>query len=705
MAGRKRKEVPGVLSLFEEELPPSVPPEQRKEYAQLSARLRHLSKKYYQEDAPEVSDDVYDQLYQHLLALETQFPDLRQQDSVSATVGADPLPPFAKIAHLSPLFSLDNAFSEEDIVAFLSRLQRFLTSKEGDAPLDIIVEPKIDGLSVSLRYEKGVLLSAATRGNGEQGEDITQNARTIPTIPPYVPALEALPLLEVRGEIFMPKQVFTALNAQRQKEGAPLFANTRNAAAGSLRQLNPAITAERSLQFFAYALSSSLPEVPTQEHLLERLKDWGFQVAAPTALCSSSSEVFAFYRHILSQREDLAYAIDGVVLKINAFTVQERLGFSSHAPRYAIAYKFPAERVVTRLRDIQIQVGRTGALTPVALLDPVVLNGARVTRASLHNEDEIARKGLSIGDQVIVQRAGDVIPQVIDVAVAAPERQPYLFPDYCPSCGALSIRFEGESLRRCPAGLSCPAQRLERLVHFVSRKALNIERLGRRSLRFLIATGRIVSPVDLFTLEQREAQNPLAQCAGWGEVSVQALFHSINLARTVPLDRFLFALGIESVGAATARLLAEHYGSFSAFREAGRDLLSLQEDLAILSGIGPKILADIHAFFTCVENNTLLDIFASHLQIVSLAERPTSLPFSGKVIVFTGTLEHMSRAEAKTLAERLGARVSDTVTRITDYLVIGKNPGSKQAQAQRLGVSILREESWKEIGENGRKDA
>ncbi|MDR1267325.1 MAG: NAD-dependent DNA ligase LigA [Holosporales bacterium] len=705
MKGRKEG-ASAILPLFEEE-EPSV--ELQEEHQKLSERLRHLSQKYYQEDAPEVSDEAYDQLYQRLLALEEQFPSLQRHESVTATVGADPEESFRKIIHLSPLLSLDNAFSEDDILVFLERLHRFLTPTTDAFALEFSVEPKIDGLSVSLRYEKGTLVSAATRGNGALGEDITRNALTIPTIPRKVPGLEVWDMLEVRGEIFMPKQAFEALNAQRVQDEELPFANARNAAAGSLRQLDPAVTAERSLQFFAYALSHTLPSLPTQWSLLDQLRSWGFLVARPIALCSSLQEISDFYQTVFAQRASLAYAMDGIVLKVNRFDWQERLGTSSRAPRYALAYKFPATRVTTRLQDIRIQVGRTGVLTPVAILEPAALDGATVTRASLYNEDEIARKDLGIGDTVVLQRAGDVIPQVVEVAMKAPDHVPYVFPLHCPSCGAQSVRLEGESLRRCPSGLSCPAQRLERLVHFVSKKALDIEGLGRRSLHSLITTGRVTSPVDLFTLKLRDAQDPLVYCEGWGKASVPALFSSIEARRNVPFERFLFALGIEGVGETTARLLAEHYGTYAAFRAASRDLLALQEDLTALSGMGLKTVTGLCAFLSCPENIALLDQLAGVgeeagaglLQVTSwkppLQEKRT--PLSGKIIVFTGTLTQMSRAEAKTQAERLGARVGSEVTRSTSYLVVGKSPGSKRVQAERLGIPILSEEDWQRMGE------
>jgi DNA ligase (NAD+) len=426
-------------------------------------------------------------------------------------------------------------------------------------------------------------------------------------------------------------------------------------------------------------------------------------------LCATEEEIFAHYKEIQGQRITLGYDIDGIVLKMNRFDWQERLGASSHAPRHSIAYKFPAERAVTQLLDIQIQVGRTGALTPVAILDPIALNGVTITRASLHNEDEIARKNLGIGDKVILQRAGDVIPQVVGVAAIAPHHTPYVFPTHCPSCGALSVRDEGEAIRRCPSGLSCPAQRLERLVHFVSKGAFNIEGLGRKSIQFLLSVGKITSPADLFTLEERESRdlNPIAQCDGWGRVSAEALFQSIAARRTIPLDKFLFSLGISSVGATTARFLAEYYETYAAFRAAGNNVASLQENLAQISGIGPQIIADIGAFLMCHENIILLDVLAGSgveedppglvrvLPVERVSVSSTS-PFSGKTVVFTGKLEHTSRAEAKILAERLGARVGSAVTRTTDYLIVGENPGSKYTQAQALNIPILSEKEWLE---------
>ncbi|MCB1556683.1 MAG: NAD-dependent DNA ligase LigA, partial [Alphaproteobacteria bacterium] len=563
---------------------------------------------------------------------------------------------------------------------------------------------KIDGLSCALRYKEGRLMLAATRGDGQEGEDITANVATIADIPQTLPR-GAPATLEVRGEIYMPRDDFMALNARQEAAGKPVFANPRNAAAGSVRQLDPAVTAGRPLRFFAYALADEdavfttmPPETPrTQETVLTLLKQWGFTLADPRGVFDTPQDLGAYYESVLERRPFLAYDIDGVVYKVNRKDWQARLGFVSRAPRWATAHKFPAEQAVTILRDITIQVGRTGALTPVARLEPVTVGGVVVSNATLHNEDEIRRKDVRIGDTVIVQRAGDVIPQIVRVlADKRPEGAPaYAFPTRCPVCDSLAIREEGEAVRRCTGGLICDAQALERLKHFVSRDAFDIEGMGAKVTALFREKGLLQSPADIFRLAERNKtlSPPLEAWEGWGEKSVENLFNAIESRRTVELPRFIYALGIRQVGQATARRLAAHYGNWPLFRssmEAGE-----REALLSIEDIGPAVADDLTGFFAETHNQAVLDALEACLTILPYeAPADGNAPLADKTIVFTGTLTAMTRAEAKSRAESLGAKVAGSVSKKTDYVVAGEDSGSKRKKAEELGVTILTETEW-----------
>ena len=676
------------------------------ELAALAENIAALDRAYYSEDAPLMDDAAYDALRRRNTAIEERFPHLVRPDSPSHRLGAAPVSDFAKVTHSIPMLSLDNAFDAEDVHDFMQKVRRFL-GLEADHQLDVTAEAKIDGLSASLRYEKGRLVVGATRGDGAVGEDITANLKTIRDIPQSLPA-DAPDVVEIRGEVYMAKDEFLALNEQRRTTGEKLFANPRNAAAGSLRQLDARITASRPLHFFAYAWGEVSGELATtQEGFLNRLKQWGFSVNPLSRLCKSEDEILRFYDDISAERADLPYDIDGVVYKINDFALQRRLGMASRSPRWAIAHKFPAEQAQTRLNDIQIQVGRTGALTPVAILEPVNVGGVLVSRASLHNEDELGRKDVRIGDTVVIQRAGDVIPQVVSIiSEKRPDDSvPFVFPDHCPVCGSEAHRQEGEAVRRCSGGLICPAQAVERLRHFVSRDAFDIEGLGEKNIEFLWEKEWVRTPADLFALEAADAADPLrslANCPGWGARSAQKLFDSIRSRRTISLDRFIYALGIRQVGQSTAKLLARHYGTFEILRsaiEASQDNES--ESYAILTGIdqiGPSVAEDLVEFFHEPHNQQAVDALLAQLTVTPfIAPQTSESPVSGKTVVFTGTLTTITRAEAKARAESLGAKVAGSVSKKTDYVVVGEDAGSKAAKAAELGVTTLTEQEWLEL--------
>ncbi|MTJ82072.1 MAG: NAD-dependent DNA ligase LigA [Telmatospirillum sp.] len=676
------------------------------ELAGLAAEIASHDRAYYQADAPSITDADYDALRQRNAAIEARFPELVRADSPSRRVGAAPSEGFGKVRHARPMLSLDNAFTDEDVREFDQKIRRFL-GLEDDQPVEMVAEPKIDGLSISLRYEKGRFIQGATRGDGSEGEDVTANLLTIADLPKVLSG-DAPDVLEVRGEVYMLRSDFFAMNEARKAAGdKTLFANPRNAAAGSLRQLDATITASRPLSLFCYASGeASEPVAETHWGFLNRLRDWGFKVNDRVRLCQGVEEVLAFYHAIGSERAALPYDIDGVVYKVNRLDWQTRLGQVSRSPRWATAHKFPAEQVETVLREIAISVGRTGALTPYAILDPVTVGGVVVGRATLHNEDEIMRKDFRAGDTVLIQRAGDVIPQVVSVTLAKrPEdARPFVPPEVCPVCGSLAVKPEGEAIRRCTGGLTCDAQRVERLIHFASRRAFDIEGLGEKNVEFLFSTGRIRSPADIFRLEEAEKDTllPLKTQPGWGARSTQKLFDAIRARRVIPLDRFILALGIRQVGEATARLLARHYHSFDGWNSAMRAAAAERESggeawqqLTAIDQIGPGVAGDIADFFREEHNLKALEDLAGQLErIEDFVQASATSPVAGKTVVFTGTLTGMSRDEAKARAQDLGAKVAGSVSSKTDYVVAGADAGSKLAKARDLGVTILSEEEW-----------
>ncbi len=689
------------------EIPPErLSPEQAAaELAFLAAEIARHDRLYYREDAPEVSDAEYDRLRRRNQAIEARFPDRVRADSPSHRIGAPPVADFGKVPHRVPMLSLDNAMEGAEVVEFLRRVRRFLNLAESD-PIAAVAEPKIDGLSSSLRYEQGLLVRGATRGDGTVGEDVTPNLRTIRDIPQRLATDAPPPLLEVRGEVYMERADFQAMNAEREAAGEPLFANPRNSAAGSLRQLDSTITARRRLRFFAWGWGEAEPAIEgTYSGFLEGLKAYGFRVNPLVEPLQNEAALLDYHARLAERRFELPYDIDGVVIKVDRIEYQRRLGVAGRAPRWAIAYKFAAERAETVVRKIGVQVGRTGALTPVAELEPVTVGGVVVARATLHNQDYIEAKDIRVGDTVVVQRAGDVIPQVVEVRLERrPEgTEPYRFPDHCPVCGSLAVRPPGEAVRRCTGGLICAAQITERLRHFVGRDAFDIEGLGRKQVPQLLDAGLIRRPGDLFRLAEDSALlERLAELPGWGEKKVDNLRRAIGARRKIPLERFINALGIRFVGEANARLLARHYGTLQAWREemesaAKGDQAALAE-LDNIDGIGPAVAEAIAEFFRERHNLEALDDLCALIEVEPMAAVTTgSSPLAGKTLVFTGTLETMSRAEAKATAEALGAKVAGSVSSKTDFVVVGADAGSKARKAAELGVATLNEAQWREF--------
>jgi DNA ligase (NAD+) len=682
------------------------PAQARREHARLGEEIAAHDGRYYAEDAPTISDAEYDALRLRYEALEAAFPELATADSLTKKVGAAPSEKFAKLRHRVPMLSLGNIFHDEDVAEFAARVRRFL-GLGSDAPLAITAEPKIDGLSCSLRYESGKLVQAATRGDGYEGEDVTANVRTIGEIPKTLKGA-APDILEVRGEIYMTHADFAALNARQAEAGKSLFANPRNAAAGSLRQLDPAITASRPLHFLAYAWGevTALPAA-TQMGMIAAFKDFGFPVNPLMVLCHSAEELIAHYRQIEALRASLGYDIDGIVYKVDCLALQNRLGFVSRAPRWATAHKFPAEQATTVLRAIDIRVGRTGALTPTARLDPVTVGGVVVSNATLHNEDEIARKNIRIGDTVTIQRAGDVIPQVLGPVLdkRPKDSKPYVFPHTCPVCGSAAVREidpktgTADVVRRCTGGLVCTAQLVERLKHFVSRNAFDIEGFGEKLIEQFFHDGLIQTPADIFTLEEREKRGvlKLKEREGFGETSVGNLFNAIEARRTLPLNRFIFALGIRHVGETNARRLARHFESFEALRALARlatEGSDARAEINNIDGVGTVVAEAIADFFAEKHNEEVLDALLEHVTPVPMEAVASTSPVTGKTIVFTGSLEHMTRDEAKAMAERLGAKVAASVSKKTDLVVAGPGAGSKLAKAADLGIETISEEDW-----------
>ncbi len=685
-----------------------LPMEAHLEWQALGQELAAHDIRYHQQDAPVISDADYDALRRRYDAILAAFPELQRQATAIARVGAKPSERFSKIRHVVPMLSLANTFSDEEVGEFVDRVRRFLDWPEA-RELTFTAEPKIDGLSCSIRYEKGLLTKAATRGDGEEGEDVTANVRTIRSIPQRLRG-DVPSVLEVRGEVYMATADFLALNARQEADGKPPFANPRNAAAGSLRQLDPSITASRPLTFFAYAWGAIEGDLPseTQSGMVAAFGSMGLPVNPLTKRCVSVEEMIAHYRLIEEKRPTLGYDIDGVVYKVDDLALQQRLGFISRSPRWATARKFPAEQARTVLLDIDIQVGRTGALTPVAKLQPITVGGVVVSNATLHNEDEIARKDVRVGDTVIVQRAGDVIPQIVAVVL---EQRPegakaYEFPHLCPACGSHAVREidpktgEAEVARRCTAGLICPAQATERLKHFASRNAFDIEGLGDKQIEAFYSDGIITRPRDIFTLEARDARSlkKLKDREGYGETSVKKLFAAIVARRYVALNRFIFGLGIRHVGETTAKQLARHFGSIQRLREvavqASADGEVAKAELTGIDGIGPILAGSIVDFFGEAHNLEELDALMAYVTPEAMEAVAAESPVSGKTVVFTGALERMSRDEAKAMAERLGAKVSGSVSKKTDLVVAGPGAGSKLADAKKHGVEVISEDEW-----------
>lgn len=667
---------------------------------------------YHTEDAPEISDAEYDALKRRNAAIENRFPDLKRADSPSEQVGAPAAEGFGKVRHAVSMLSLANAFDAEEVTEFDARIRKYL-GIGADAPLAYTAEPKIDGLSLSLRYENGLLVQAATRGDGAVGENVTANARTIQDIPHQID--EAPDLLEVRGEVYMSHADFAALNERQAERGGKTFANPRNAAAGSLRQLDAEITRARPLRFFAYAWGAlSAPLAETQKGAIDRLAKLGFVTNPLTALCDGPSDMVAHYEEIETQRATLGYDIDGVVYKVDDLALQERLGFRSTTPRWAIAHKFAAELAWTRLEGIDIQVGRTGALSPVARLQPVTVGGVVVSNATLHNEDYIkgldskgteirGGKDIRVGDWVQIYRAGDVIPKVADVDLSKRPKDaaPFVFPSVCPECGSDAIREPGDAVRRCTGGLICPAQAVEKLKHFVARGAFDIDGLGAKQVEQFYHDGWIAEPADIFTLKERYGNGvqQLKNREGWGPKSADNLFQAIEDKRKIPMSRLIFALGIRHVGDAASNLIALHYGDWDSFETAMAEARGLEgtawDELIGVDGVGSVMAGSLVSAFAQEAERASIDRLVAHLTVVP-TERPDTegSPVAGKTVVFTGTLEKMSRAEAKARAERLGAKVSGSVSAKTDILVAGPGAGSKAKKAADLGIETLDEDGW-----------
>lgn len=677
------------------------------ELTRLALEIAGHDVRYHRDDAPLISDADYDALRRRNHAIEARFPDLVRADSPSHKIGAMVSEKFGKIRHTVPMLSLDNAFSDSDVADFFARIRRFLKLDDG-AKIAITAEPKIDGLSLSLRYENGVLIHAATRGDGQEGEDVTLNARTIADIPQRLNG-EAPAVIEVRGEVYMSHADFAALNEKAVAAGTAPYANPRNAAAGSLRQLDASITRERALKFYAYAWGEvSAFAAETQTGMVAALAAYGFATNALMARFETVDSLLAHYRMIEAQRAGLGYDIDGVVYKVDSLELQRRLGFVSRSPRWAVAHKFPAEKATTTLLAIDIQVGRTGALTPVARLKPVTVGGVVVTNATLHNAEEIERLGVKIGDTVQVQRAGDVIPQILGVEASPPDAMAFVFPRICPCDLQTPVMREATGsggqgvVSRCSGEFACPYQRIEHLRHFAGRKAFDIEGLGEKQIEFFFHDEDlpVKSPADIFTLAKRDAANlkKLKDKEGFGAVSVAKLFEAIEARRRIALDRMIFGLGIRHVGEATAKVLARAYGTWAAFHGAALKLaagdLVVRAEMDALEDIGDAVLDALARYFAEPHNLELVNRLANELTIID-AEKPlSSSVVAGKTIVFTGALERMSRDEAKAMAERLGAKAAGSVSKKTDLVVAGPGAGSKLTEAQKLGIEVISEDEW-----------
>lgn len=676
------------------------------ELAFLAKRMAELDKAYYQADDPLVSDAEYDALKRRNEAIEARFPHLVRADSPSKKVGAKASEDFAKVTHNVPMLSLGNIFSTDEIFEFSNRIRRFL-GLDDDAELAFMAEPKLDGLSFSALYVNGEFVRGATRGDGSVGEDITENLKQIKDLPLKLVGNDIPERLDIRGEVIMNKADFFALNDEQTAAGKKPFANPRNAAAGSLRQLDPRITGRRRLSLFGYTFGETSAEPwDSQDAFLQKIRSWGFPVNPEVRLCKTAQELADFFENLADKRPNLPYDIDGAVYKVNRRDWQERLGFVARAPRWAIAHKFPAEQAQTKLENIRIQVGRTGALTPVADLTPVNVGGVMVSHATLHNEDELKRKDIRIGDTVVIQRAGDVIPQVVRVVLEKrpADSVPFEFPTVCPVCGAHVVRDPDEAVQRCSGGLVCPAQAVESLKHFVSRDALNIEGLGAKNMAFFFDRGWIKTPSDVFTLESRVGAD-IRKLDGWGDKSADNLFAAIRkVAAATPIEKFLFALGIREVGQATARLLAAHYLTMPAFLEQ----MSLAQDresdaykeLLSIESIGDVIACEILDFTAEEHNRTEIDKLLNLMTVTAFVPVENDSPLAGKTVVFTGSLETMTRSEAKAKAQSAGAKVAGSVSKKTDYVVLGADAGSKAQKAAELGITVLSESEFTELCNN-----
>src|SRR5262245_57720664 len=676
------------------------------EHARLEAEIKEHDRLYYQQDAPKISDATYDALRRRYGEIEQRFPELRTLESLSLKVGAAPSGRFAKVRHSVPMLSLGNAFSEEDVADFVGRIRRFLRLPE-DEPLVFTAEPKIDGLSMSLRYERGALVSSATRGDGAVGEDVTANIRTLEDVPQQLKGKGIPEVCEIRGEVYMTKAAFLALNERQKAAGEQLYVNPRNTAAGSLRQKDPAVTASRPLHFFAYAWGemSAMP-AETQSGMIKWIDHAGFKTNPLWKLCKSVEQLIAYHRDIEVERATLDYDIDGVVYKVDRLDWQQRLGFVSRNPRWAIAHKFPAEKVTTVVKAIEIQVGRTGALTPVAKLEPVTVGGVVVQNATLHNADEIERLGVRIGDTVMIQRAGDVIPQVLGVVVEKRPKsaKPYKFPGRCPcSLHTEVVRDttatgEEGAVTRCTGEFACPFQKVEHLRHFVSRRAFDIEGLGEKQIMLFFERGWVKEPAEIFTLEDRNSKIRLEEQEGFGEVSVRNLFNAIKARREIALERFIYSLGMRHVGETTARALARGYGSWQAFHDACLRIAASDDETRIemdnLDQIGDTVIDGIAAYFGEKHNRGIVERLTAQVKILDAEKPAADSAVAGKTVVFTGSLEKMTRDEAKAMAERLGAKVAGSVSQKTDYVVAGPGAGSKLGKAKDLGVAVLSEDEW-----------
>ena len=687
----------------------TTPPEElthdaaERELERLAQEIKRHDELYYTQSAPELSDAEYDALRRRNEAIEARFPDLKRADSPSDRVGAPPASSFAKVLHSRPMLSLGNALNDDDLAEFEGRVRRFLNLAE-DEPVVLYGEPKIDGLSATLHYHAGRLVLGATRGDGETGEDVTANLRTLRDLPLTLTGADVPERLEVRGEVYIGLADFAALNREREAEGEEAFVNPRNTASGGLRQLDTTLTAKRRLRFFAHGWGEvSEPLGERQGDVVARLAAWGFALAPLARRCTVLDEARALHREIEAARPSLDFEIDGAVFKVDRLDWQERLGAAGRAPRWAIAYKFPAEQAETVLHRISISVGRTGALTPVAELEPVYVGGVTVSRATLHNEDVIAERDIRAGDTVVVQRAGDVIPQVVRVIEdkRPVESEPFVPPAVCPECGSHAVREEGEVVRRCTGGLICPAQALERLRHFVARDAFDIEGLGAKQIEAFWAEERVKNPADIFDLEKKDASDEfprLAEREGWGETSANNLFRAIEARRRISLDRFIHALGIRHVGQTTARLLARRYRTIDDWREAMEAAAAPEgeslEALTDIDGIGPVVANAIVEFVAEARNGDILDALCERLDIEPFEAPTAQSAVAGKTVVFTGKLQQMTRQEAKARAEALGAQVAGSVSRTTDYVVAGEDAGSKLKRAGELGVNVLSEDEW-----------